>query len=137
MAENTCPLCGKKLKDGVCPDCGGSTENAPLHIEDSEKTSAYYTEKIFGKEPRSLKQLIFTKEHLWKFILAVLVPPLVFVPVYFIVVRARFAKKNTVEAREKDRVNKALWGLSFIACCVWILLGVNGYLNVLSDILRP
>lgn len=41
MANNTCPLCGNKLKNGYCPDCGGNIETVCDAAESYEAHEAH------------------------------------------------------------------------------------------------
>lgn len=137
MAENTCPLCGKKLRRGYCPDCGGglsdtyedridatalnnsdyntsadynhipdygNTEgrtyttrtrgtsytgssggNAPDNVAEllnsvgietqnlrrADEAQPEYRQYADTTEKIPLKQLIFSKKHIWKFIITI------------------------------------------------------------------
>lgn len=135
MTDNTCPICGEKLNNGICPDCGGGSDDSPLRTDGGKKLGDFYTEKVFGKEPRSLRELIFSKEHLWKFILALILPLLVFIPVHYAVRRYRRTEGVTLEAKEKRKVNTALWALSLALIFIWVIIGANVYINALSAII--
>lgn len=62
MADNICPLCGKKLKNGYCSECGGnmdtvcdaaeSNEAHESHAHDRYNAFETYEKKDYDKEPQ-------------------------------------------------------------------------------------
>lgn len=77
MAEKFCSLCGKRLKNGVCPDCGGGIyEAADEYI--AQATAPEYTENFNTAKFYSVDEdkLTAVKKNAWKFIVAVLMPML-------------------------------------------------------------
>lgn len=174
MADNTCPLCGKKLRNGYCPDCGGGmtdsyedradtagygssgsvggyvrtrtrtsstpyqygnpngaynippTENIPYEnsgysnaqkeVEAFKNMGGSSSTVFYGNaDNTSVMKLIFTRRHIWKFILTLLWP------IAGVIVGIITAKASDGEAR---RVGKVLLGFSIVMMFIMPILGV-------------
>lgn len=88
MADNTCPICGEKLRNGVCPDCGGSTEEHNCYPDNNDvntgNTAGIYTSRRAPSGGRnfqsaeyhtvSTEQAASAKRYALMYIIAVLVP---------------------------------------------------------------